>query len=170
MVLISALIALIFLLIILSWVWPPDSPWAPWWRTNKKVATAICKLAEIKKDDVIYDLGCGDAEVLMTAARKFDIAGVGMEIDPLRFLIANLRVMFAGQSGKVKIKRANFFNQDISKASVVIVYLVPATLKKLLPKFKKELKIGTRIVSYRYEMNLPFFKEDKKNNLYLYRV
>lgn len=163
-------ILLIFLLIILSWVWPPDSPWAPWWRTDKKTALAICRLAGIKKEDILYDLGCGDAQVLITAAQKFGTSGVGIEIDPLRFLIAKFRVGKLSLEGKIKIKRANFFKEDISEATVVIVYLVPATLSKLLPKFKK-LKKGTRIVSYRYEIQgLKVQKQDEGNNLKLYVI
>ena len=161
---------LVFLLIILSWIWPPDSPWAPWWKTNKKTAAAICNLANLQNGDIVYDLGCGDAEVLITAAQKFDIAGVGIEIDPLRFLIASFRITSRNLSSKIKIKRANFFKEDISNASVVIVYLVPATLKKLLPKFRK-LKKGTRIVSFRYDIEgLKIKKMDKKNNLRLYVI
>lgn len=172
MVLIILLFVLIiFLLIILSWVWPPDSPWAPWWRTDKKTALAICKLAGIKKEDTFYDLGCGDAQVLITAAQKFGTSGVGIEIDPLRFIIAKLRISFGGVFDRVKIKRANFLKEDISEASVVIVYLVPQALQKLLPKFKKELKKGTRIVSFRYDIDgLKIKKMDKENNLRLYVI
>ncbi len=163
--------ALIFLLIILSWIWPPDSPWAPWWRTNKKTADAICKLANIKREDVVYDLGCGDGEVLIAAADKFGIKGVGIEIDILRFFIASIRVGQHGLSDYLNIRRANFFKQDISPASVVIVYLVPATLKKLLPKFKKDLKRGTRIISYRYDIEgLKAKKVDLLNDLRLYVI
>lgn len=162
--------AILFLLFILSWVWPPDSPWAPWWRTNKKTALAICKLAAVKDGDIVYDLGCGDGEVLITTAEKFDIKGVGIEIDPLRFIFASLRVKFGKVSNKVKIKRANFWGEDISEASIIIVYLVPATLKKLLDKFKK-LKKGTKIVSYRYEIpQMKPVKKDNVNKLYLYRL
>lgn len=164
-------VSLVFLLVILSWVWPPDSPWAPWWRTNKKTALAICKLVNLKKEDVIYDLGCGDAEVLITAAKKFGTKGVGMEIDLLRSIIARSRVRLEGVSDRVKIKRANFFKEDISEATVVIVYLVPKALQKLLPKFKKELKKGTRIVSFRYDIEGLKIKEvDNKNNLRLYVI
>ncbi len=170
MVLIVLLFALVFLLVVLSWVWPPDSPWAPWWRTNKKTARAICKLAGIKKEDILYDLGCGDGEVLITAAQKFGARGVGIEIDPLRFIIASLRVRLGRLSNKIEIRRANFFKEDISEASVIIVYLVPATLQKLLPKFKK-LKKGTRIISYRYDIEgLKVKKIDRENGLILYII
>nr|MBI5455433.1 50S ribosomal protein L11 methyltransferase [Candidatus Levybacteria bacterium] len=160
---------ILFLLFMLSMVWPPDSPWAPWWRTNKKTAKAICKIAKINSKDVIYDLGCGDGEALLQAA-KFGASGIGIEIDPLRVLIANLRVIKNNFQNKITIKKSNFFNEDLSKASVIIVYLVPKTLEKLLPKFKKELKKGTRIISYKYEINLPLKSFDKQNQLRLYVI
>ena len=159
----------VFLLFILSMVWPPDSPWAPWWRTNTKTAKAICRIANITQKDMVYDLGCGDAEVLIQAA-KLGARGVGIEIDPLRVLTARLRIFKNGLRNLLQIKRSNFFNEDISQASVVIVYLVPVALNRLLPKFKKELKKGTRIVSFVYEMKLPLKAEDKKNRIRLYTI
>jgi tRNA A58 N-methylase Trm61 len=163
------LLAIAFLLLMLSAIWPPDSPWAPWWRTNKKTASAICNLANISKNDFIYDLGCGDAEVLIQAG-EIGAKGIGIEIDPLRAWVANFRVSKSKLKEKITIKRKNFFKEDISKASVIVVYLVPATLKKLMPKFKKELKRGTRIVSFRYKMDMQLKKEDKENKLYLYTI
>jgi 16S rRNA A1518/A1519 N6-dimethyltransferase RsmA/KsgA/DIM1 with predicted DNA glycosylase/AP lyase activity len=169
MINIVILVIIIFLLLILSMVWPPDSPWAPWWRTNKKTARAICKIANITSKDVVYDLGCGDAEVLIQSA-KLGAKCVGIEIDLLRVLIARLRISRNNLQNKIIIKRNNFFKEDVSSASVIIVYLVPVTLNKLLPKFKKELKKGTQIVSFRYEMKMPLKKEDRKNKLYLYTI
>lgn len=149
-------------------IWPPDSPWAPWWRTNKKVARAMCRLAKIEKDDIVYDLGSGDGTALIVAAKEFGAKGVGIEIDPLRAFIATLMIYINKVSQKITIKRRNFFDVDISEASVVFVYLVPKALNRLLPKFKKELKKGTRIVSYRYEISLPLKKYDKENEIRLY--
>ena len=83
---------ILFLLFLLSMIWPPDSPWAPWWRTDSKTAKAICKLAKINKKDIVYDLGCGDAEVLLQSA-KLGASGVGIEIDPSRVFIAKLKVL-----------------------------------------------------------------------------
>lgn len=160
---------IIFLLLMLSMIWPPDSPWAPWWRTNKKTAEAICKIANITNKDIVYDLGCGDAEVLIQTS-KLGATGVGIEIDPIRVFTAKFRIFKNNLQEKFVIKRSNFFKEDISKASVIIVYLVPITLNKLLPKFKKELKKGTRIVSFRYEMNMKCVKQDKANKLYLYII
>ena len=151
-------------------VWPPDSPWAPWWRTSKKTARAMCRLAKVTKEDNVYDLGSGEGTALVIAAKEFGAAGVGVEIDPLRFLFSKLLINRNGLSNNVKIKKGNFFNQDIFKASVIFVYLVPKTLDRLLPKFKKELKKGTRIVSFRYEMNLPLKQYDEKSEIRLYII
>lgn len=166
----SLLAVIVFLLLILSAVWPPDSPWAPWWRTSKQTARAICKLANVKKEDKIYDLGSGDGTALMIAAKEFGANGVGIEIDPVRYFISKILLKLYGTSGKVKIIRKNFFSQNLKEADVVFVYLVPKAIEKLLPKFRKELKKGTRIVSYVYEIDLPVKGEDKKNRLRLYII
>ncbi len=160
----------VFLLFMLSMIWPPDSPWAPWWRTNSKTARAICKLAKIKKDDLIYDLGCGDGTALVIAAKVFGAKGVGLEIDPTRYYISKINFKINNLSNLLKVKRKNLFDENLKDADVVFVYLVPKTLEKLIPKFKKELKKGTRIVSFVYEINLPLKEEDKKNKLRLYVI
>lgn len=159
---------ILFLLLILSFVWPPDSPWAPWWRTSRSTAIRICKLANIKKDDLIYDLGSGDGTALIVAAKQFGARGVGIEIEPTRALISRIIIKKNNLEESIKIKRKNFFLVDLSNADVVFLYLVPKTLEKLIPKFKKELKKGTRIVSYRYKMNLNLV--DKDEDIFLYTI
>ena len=165
------LVIIFFLLFLLSMFWPPDSPWAPWWRTKDREIREALRLAKVTKNDIVYDLGCGDGKVLRIAAKEFGARGVGIEIDPLRYFISTLllrcnRVL----DSKIKIIKNNFFNVNISDATVVFVYLVPKALNRLLPKFKKEVKKGTRIVSYRYEMNLPLKKYDEENEIRLYIV
>lgn len=165
------LVIIIFLFLLLSMFWPPDSPWAPWWRTNKKTARAMCKLAKVEKDDIVYDLGSGDGTALIIAAKEFGARGVGIEIDPLRYFISTLllrrnRVL----DDKIKIIKKNFFDVDISEASVVFVYLVPKALERLKPKLLKELKPGTLLVSFRYKINLPLVAYDKRNNIFLYKI
>jgi len=164
------LFAVIFLLIILSMLWPPDSPWAPWWRTSDKIAKKVCRLANVKKGDLIFELGSGDAQTLITACKKFQARGIGIEIDPLRVAISRLRIKSNGLSKEIKIIRGNFFDQDLSTADVIFVYLVPKTLDKLLPKFKKELKKGTKIVSYKYKMKIQEEIYDKSAELFLYTI
>lgn len=152
-------------------IWPPDSPWSPWWRTNGKVARAMIKLAAITKNDIIYDLGCGDGTVLLTAAKSKQARGIGLEIDPSRVLIAKARIMFEGVTRLVTIKRKDLFLEDISEASVVVVYLVPKTLKRLETKFMTELKPGTRVISYVYPISyLPLIGKDEKRQINLYAI
>ncbi len=172
LLLISAILlgVIFFLLIILSWVWPPDSPWAPWWRTTDEKIRSALKLAKVTKNDTVYDLGSGDGRVLIIAAKEFGARGVGIEIDPLRSILSSLMIRIIRLNKRVVIKRKNFFDEDLSKATVIFVYLVPKALNRLLPKFKRELKKGTRIVSYRYEVSLPLKKYNKEHNLRLYII
>jgi len=164
------LITLVLLFFLLSMVWPPDSPWSPWWRTDNKRARLICKLAKVNDKDVVYDLGSGDGALLITAAKEYGARAVGVEIDPLRVIISRLVVLFAGQSGKVKIVRENFFGADINDATVVFMYLIPKTLARMKPKLLKELKPGTKIVTFVYKIDLPIIEEDLKNEIYLYKI
>jgi len=162
---------LIFLLGILSMVWPPDSPWSPWWRTSNTKAREILKFAKVTKKDTLYELGSGEGRVLITAAKEFGARGVGIEIDPVRFIISKILIFFYRVSKKVRIIRGNLFDQDLSSADVVFVYLVPKTLEKLRKqKFSKELKKGTRIVSLKYPVGLPLSEKDADNNLFLYII
>lgn len=152
-------------------VWPPDSPWSPWWRTKDDEIRKALKLAKVTKKDIVFDLGCGHGRVLIIAAREFGARGVGIEIDPLRFFISRLLVRYFDVSDQVKIIRGNFFEQDLSAATVVFLYLVPKALERLRPKLMRELKPGTRIITVKYEISfLKKVAEDKKNKLFLYKV
>lgn len=162
------LFIIIFLLVLLSMVWPPDSPWSPWWRTSNSKAREILKLAKVTKNDIVYELGSGEGNVLMVAAKDFGARGVGVEIDPIRVFVSRLLIRLKGLSPKIKIVKGNLFDEDLSQATVVYTYLVPKALNKLIPKFKKELRPGTRIISLKYKMNLELVS--RKDDLYLYKV
>lgn len=165
-----SLIVIIFLLIILTFVWPPDSPWSPWWRTNKKTARAACRLAGISKKDIVYELGSGDGEFILTAVKEFRAKkGIGIEVEHTRFLFSLLMKKIRG-ADKAKFIRQDFKKVKLSDATVVYFYLVPAVIQRIMPKLKKELKPGTRIVSLKYKIPLKVIKEDKKNKLYLYKI
>lgn len=164
------LISIVILLILISWLWPPNSPWAPWWRTKEKVAEAAFKLAKVNKGDFVIELGSGEATALIVAYQKFGAKGIGIEIDPARYYLSKFTIRRKGLDKEIDIIRGDLFKQNISKANMVYVYLVPKTLDKLIPKFNKELKKGTKIVSYKYEINLPLKKYDKKNELRLYII
>lgn len=109
--------------------------------------------------------------MLIVAAKEHRVKCVGIEIDPARHLIAKVRTNLSGVSDKIQLIKDNFFNVDINSATVVFLYLVPNAIKRLMPKLKKELKPGTRIVSFRYPIQeLKLIKEDKKHKLYLYKI
>jgi len=164
------IIIVIFLLIAISWIWPPNSPWAPWWRTKSKTAEKALRLAKVNSKDLVYELGSGEATALVVAAEKFGATGVGIEIDPIRCFLSRLTIKRKKLDKKIIIKKKSFFEENLKDADVVYVYLVPKALEKLIPKFKKELKKGTRIISYKYKLSLEIKKEDKENNLSLYVI
>lgn len=165
------LLLLIVLLLLLSAVWPPDSPWSPWWKTYKKTGRAVMKLGNISSKDKVYELGSGDGEFLLLVAKETKAQCVGIEIDPLRHAIASVRVKLAGLSSKISLKKKSFYDEDLSTATVVYMYLIPRVLKKITPQLQKELKKGTRVISFKYKIpDLKMVKEDKKEKLFLYKV
>lgn len=169
------IIVLLFLFYVLSMVWPPDSPWAPWWQTPEEVCRKMARLAKVSKKDTIYDLGCGSGKALIIANTEFGAKGIGIEIDPLRFLWAKWNVWKAGATG-IKIIKENFYTIHLSNATVVYMYLVPNALKRLTKKLLKELKPGTKIVSYVYDLpqtyngKVKLLQHDKANKIFVYQI
>lgn len=129
----------------------PDVIWVP---TPDDVVTAMLKLANTGKTDVVYDLGCGDGKIVVAAAKQFGARGVGIDIDPQRVREANDAVKAAGVTDRVKIIEGNLFDPAISirDATVVTLYLLPSLNQKLRPRLQSELRPGTRIVSNSFNM------------------
>lgn len=174
--LVILLVVIPFLLVILSMLWPPDSPWSPWWTTKPEIARKMCQLAGVNSKSLIYDLGCGTGTALVVAAREFGATGVGIEIDPLRFLNAKWNFWRFKVNKKIKLIRANFFSVSLAPSTVLFIYLIPKALKALTPKFLQELKSGTILISYVYPMPIELFKgklklvkEDKQNKILVYK-
>jgi SAM-dependent methyltransferase len=129
----------------------PDVIWLP---TEDPVVTAMLKLAEVTKDDVVYDLGCGDGRIVIAAAKQFGARGVGIDIDPERIKEASAAAVRAGVADRVKFVVGDLFDPaiKISDASVVALYLLPSLNAKLRPRLQSELAPGTRVVSNAFSM------------------
>jgi predicted RNA methylase len=128
----------------------PDVIFVP---TPQEVVDAMLKLANVTKNDVVYDLGSGDGRIPITAARVYGARGVGIDIDPERIKEANANLQAQKVGGLVKFLNQDLFTTDISEATVVTLYLLPSLNVKLIPKLNKELKPGTRIVSHSFDMS-----------------
>ena len=127
----------------------PDVPYVP---TPDEVVQTMLKLADVKKSDVVYDLGCGDGRIVITAAKLYGARGVGVDINPDRVREARLNAKQAGVENLVKFVEGDLFDADIKDASVVTLYLLPSINLKLRPKLWRDLKPGTRVVSHAFNM------------------
>lgn len=127
----------------------PDVIYVP---TPEEVVEAMLQVANVTKNDIVYDLGCGDGRIPVTAAKKYGARGVGIDIDPQRIKEANDNVQKNNVGDRVKIVQGDLFEQDLSPATVVTLYLLPSLNVKLMPKLMKELKPGTRVVSHAFDM------------------
>lgn len=127
----------------------PDVPYVP---TPDEIVQAMLKLANVQKGDVVYDLGCGDGRIVITAAKLYGTRGVGVDINPDRIRDARLNAKQAGVEELVKFVEADLFEADIKEASVVTLYLLPSINLKLRPKLWSDLKPGTRVVSHAFDM------------------
>jgi SAM-dependent methyltransferase len=127
----------------------PDIHWEP---TTDPVVTAMLKLAGTTKNDVVYDLGCGDGRIVIAAVKEFGARGVGIDIDPLRIDQSNANARRAGVTDRVNFIEEDLFEAKIGDATVVTLFLWPSVNLKLRPKLLAELKPGTRVVSHSHDM------------------
>jgi len=131
----------------------PDAPQlAPYVPTPQDVVDRMLALAGVKKGDVVYDLGCGDGRIPITAARIFGARGVGVDIDPQRIAEANANAAAAGVTNLVTFKLQDAMTTDVSDATIVTLYLLSASNLKLRPILTRQLKPGARIVSHSFGM------------------
>jgi SAM-dependent methyltransferase len=147
-----------------------DVPYVP---SPNAVVEGKLKLAGVKANDTVYDLGCGDGRIVITAAKTYGAKAVGVDIDPERIREARANAKSAAVEEKVRFEENDLFQADIAGATVVTLYLLPSVNERLKPKLLKELKPGTRIVSHSFDMG--DWRPDKEEivdgrNLYLWIV
>jgi SAM-dependent methyltransferase len=131
---------------------PEHKPDVPFVTTPQYVVTAMMQLAEVKPADIVYDLGCGDGRMVITAARDFGAHGVCIEINPDLLQRARDNAARDGVEKMIEFRRGDFFKADIHDATVVTIYLLPRVNLELRPKLLAELKPLTRVVSHTFDM------------------
>lgn len=126
----------------------PDVIFVP---TPQDVVDKMLELAEVKKEDLVYDLGCGDGRIVVTAAKRYGCKAVGYDIDPERVEESLANVEENDVGNLVRIEQKDIFTLDLSEANVITLYLLPSLNVKLIPQLEK-LRPGSRIVSHDFRM------------------
>jgi SAM-dependent methyltransferase len=144
-----------------------DVPYVP---TPEPIVDKMLDLAKVGSRDVLFDLGCGDGRIVISAAKDRGARGTGIDINPVRIQEAKQNAAAAGVSHKVNFKVGDLFKTDFSKATVVTLYLLPDINRKLRPQLWRQLKVGTRVVSHDFDMGdeWPPEKVEKVGNKTLY--
>lgn len=144
-----------------------DVPYVP---TPQPVVEKMLDMAQVRPGDVVYDLGCGDGRIVVTAAKKRGARGVGIDLNPQRIAEAKANAEKAKVSDKVNFVVGDLYKADFSEASVVTLYLLPSVNRELRPQLWKQLKEGTRVVSHAFDMGdeWPPEKVEKVGNTTIY--
>ena len=152
---------------------------APFLATPEDVVERMLTLAETSSRDIVYDLGCGDGRIPIAAAKKYGAHGVGLDIDPKLIELAKANARAAGVETLVDFRVQNVLEADVSRATVVTLYLLSSSNERLRPMLQEQLKPGARIVSHAFSMGRtwPADKVDQfvsargdEVTLYLWRV
>ncbi|MBX3197411.1 MAG: methyltransferase domain-containing protein [Labilithrix sp.] len=126
----------------------PDIEYVP---TPQNVVDKMLEVAKVKKGDVLYDLGCGDGRIVVTAAKRLGIKAYGFDLDPQRIKESRENAKRAGVEHLVTFEQKDIFDVDLSPATVVTLYLLPDLNVRLIPQLEK-LKPGSRVVSHDFDM------------------
>jgi methylase of polypeptide subunit release factors len=165
-----AIIAGVIALLVLSalWPWAIGAAWTP---TPMTAVRRMLQLAGVGPQDTVYDMGCGDGRIVITAAREFGARAVGIEIEPLRFLVAWLRARFSHERDRVTIRWGNIFNRDLTGATVVTLFLTDKANNRLRARLCADLGPRSRVVSYLWTFDdwAPS-RTDHAHRIYLYEV
>ncbi len=125
---------------------------APFIPTPEDVVERMLTFAKVTRQDVVYDLGCGDGRIPITAAKKYGAKGIGFDIDPSLVERAKSNAKAAGVEALVDFRVQNVLTADVSGATVVTLYLLSSSNERLRPMLRQQLKPGARIVSHAFSM------------------
>ena len=138
---------------------PPQSL-APYVPTPEDVVDRMLTLADVRRSDVVVDLGCGDGRIPILAARTYGARGVGVDIDPVRIAEARANARAAGVEHLTEFRVEDALATDLSGASVVTLYLYSSANQALRPRLQQQLRPGARVVSHAFSMG-PSWPADK---------
>jgi hypothetical protein len=127
----------------------PDIFYLP---TPQRLVDVMLLMAEVKKDDMLYDLGSGDGRLVITAAKRYGARGIGIEIDPKLLELAKRNAARANVQDKVEFRQADLFQSNFQDATVITLYLLDTLNERLRPQIFAQVKPGTRIVSHAFHM------------------
>jgi len=127
----------------------PDVIWVP---SDVAVVMKMLEMAQVKPGDVVYDLGSGDGRIVILAAQKFGARGVGVDLNGDLVQQSRENAVKAGVADRVTFLQQDLFLTDLSEATVVTLYLFPDVNRRLMPKLRRELRPGSRIVSHDYDL------------------
>lgn len=154
-VLIGALVALLGAACVPATIPGPSGPapnLAPYVATPQEIAIRMLELAAVSANDVVYDLGSGDARIPILAARRYGARGVGVELDQALIGVSRRNAHRAGVAHLVEFRREDALAVDLAAATVVTLYLGANANRKLAPKLRSQLRPGSRIVSHTFDM------------------
>jgi len=150
---------------------------APFVPTPQEVVDKMLQVAGVKKDEMVYDLGCGDGRIIITAAQKFGARSTGVELDPDLFKKTQARIAELKLESRVKIIHGNLLEVDLSPANVVTLYLLTDSNTRLKPNLEKYLKPGSRVVSHDFQVTgwtptkvEKVTRDSRTHTIYLYEV
>jgi SAM-dependent methyltransferase len=130
----------------------PPPKLAPFMPTPTEVVERMLQMADVTRTDVVYDLGCGDGRLVITAAKRYGARGVGVDIDPALIAESRANARREGVEALVDFRQQDALTVDVSPASVVTLYLLAEANLKLRPRLQAQLKPGSRVVSHQFSM------------------
>lgn len=168
------LLFIVVLLIYLPWLWSlmnslnSDAPFVP---IDKEHLQALIRLAKPRPGETWVDLGSGDGRILIAACRQAQVNGIGIEKFWGIRQWSRLKVLAAGLRQRITIRSGDLFKADVSEADIISIYLLPTTMRTLLPRLRQQSKPGSRLVAHRYvPEGVTVESSDPEHKIYLVRL